>query len=417
MTLRFAPLWLASLLALTCPALAQSTYVVAGPDLTGRAEVEELGRQGSATRVRVTLTTRRFGEDAGEETVSGTGVRGEDGALRWSYTTEESRGFGRGLIRWLKDPLAGGAAWSPVERSVQVVLRPAGPALRGAVDGTPQRWAVASGLDDLVVLGIPGLSTNSWNRVGIPYLDENLTALRTRGIEARRLAIKTEASVATNAAFIAREVAAEAARGKRVVILAHSKGATDATAALALDPALAAKVVGVIAIQPVYGGSPIADIVAGSSVLRGSVKLVFERVFKGEREAVLDLTHASRSAFVAAHPYPAGRVPTVVVRSTFDRPFGSRSVLWPNQKLIERRDGDASDGMVTIADQTIPGAVATIDLDDLDHFEPGVRGESRHAPVEITNRALDVLLPHLGPSATRAPEARSGAAFDRPLGE
>lgn len=404
------------LLCLAAPAAAHEhpvVYGVAGPDLAGRARVEPLA--GEPGRVHVTLEARRFGKHAEALALSGEGTRLADGGVEWSYVVEERPGFARGLVRWLRDPFGGGAAWKPTQERVTVRMRADGAGvLRGEVGGAPQRWTPQDAtLTELVVLAIPGLSTNNWNRVGIPYLDENLGALAARGIEGRRLEISTESSVATNAAFIAREIRREADRGKRVILLAHSKGATDATAALALEPALVAHVAGVIAIQPVYAGSPVADWVTGSAALSATVKVVFEKAFGGEGAAVTDLTHAARAAFVAAHPYPAGRVPTVVLRSTFDRKLGSRSVLWLNQKVLERRLGQATDGMVTLADQAIPGAVVTIDLEDLDHFEPGVRGESPHAPAEITNRALEALLPFLGP--TRA--ATAHAIVDRALGE
>lgn len=410
-------------LLLAAPAAAQD-YAVSGPAVTGRAEVRSAGEP-TAEGQPVSVAVRVVSLETGRATThTGAGVRTADGTLRWSTTVREALPFTRGIARWLAKPSRGTSAWAPIEREVPVVLTPDGDALTGAVDGAPQRWEPAPDRSDVVVLVIPGLSTNSWNRIGIPYLDENLRALRARGFAARRLKIKTEDSVGKNAWFIRREILREAHRGKRVIVVAHSKGGTDTTAALAGDPTLAKHVAGVIAIQPVYGGSPIADVVASHKTLTGTVKVVFEGVFKGQKEAVLDLTRASRAAFVAEHPYPADRIPTVVIRSSFDRPFGSRSVLWPTQKLIERMEPTPSDGLVTLPDQAIPGAVATIDLDDLDHFEPGVRGESRHTPAAITAMALDALLPHVparGAQAAQAAQAAQPATaqaqVDLPLGE
>ncbi|MDF1660709.1 MAG: hypothetical protein P1V97_03000 [Planctomycetota bacterium] len=276
----------------------------------------------------------------------------------------------------------------------------------GELQGHAMTFSPRSELEkSLMVLVIPGLSTNNWNKFGVPYLDENVAALKARGLQARRLEISTEESVAVNARYIANEIKKEAAAGRRVVIFAHSKGGTDTTAALALYPDLIKHVAGVVAVQPVYGGSPVADLVQAQSVLRGSMALVFEQVFKGSRDAVLDLTRARRSAFVAKHPYPASKVPTVVIRSTFDRRF-SRSILWANQKMIKNFLGLGSDGMVLLADQNIPGAVKTLTYQDLDHFEPGVRVESPHTPADLTNAAFDSLKPFL--------KAQNAVAWSRP---
>lgn len=405
---------LTALLILLVPSLAAAdTLAVSGPNLAGSALVTRT----AGDHVQVEVRTQTFGKKGAEQTLTGEGTWTRD-ELRWSYQEEVDPGFWRGVAGWLRDPF-GRRPVAPTTKTIEVVLHRAGDAWQGEVAGAAQTWRAQGDTSDLVVLAIPGLSTNNWNEVGIPYLDENLDAMRARGLEARRLAIKTEDSVAANAEFIAREIRAEAARGKRVVIFAHSKGGTDTTAALALYPDLVPLVAGVVAIQPVYGGSPVADIVGSSRVLTGSVKLVFETVFKGSRDAVLDLQHDTRAAFVAAHPYPASQVPTVVIRSSFDRKFGSRSVLFPTQKLIAWRDHAASDGLVIPRDQVIPGAVATLDYRDLDHFEPGVRGESPHLPVDLTNAALDAMLPRLKPAAqaSTAPAATAGRAFDRPLGE
>ena len=340
------------------------------------------------------------------------------GGIRLSYEVEEKTQALKGMLAWLRKPRFNRAAWEPKVRVVSADLLPnASGALQGVVDGEAQTWTRrVPAQDTWTVLAIPGLSTNSWNKIGIPYLDENLRALRARGLRARRVDIKTEDGVLKNAAFIAAEVRAEAALGRRVVLLAHSKGGTDVTAAIALDPGIRRHVVGVIAIQPVYGGSYVADLVSKQKVLRGSMALVFEKVFKGQREAVIDLSHEQRAAFVAAHPYPADEIPTVVIRSTFNRKV-SKSALYPTQKYIAARHKLESDGLVTLADQAIPGAAKTIFLADLDHFEPGVRLESPHKPIDVTNLGLDALQEVLAQRRASQPtRGASDPAVGRPLG-
>jgi hypothetical protein len=217
------------------------------------------------------------------------------------------------------------------------------------------------------------------------------------------------------------------AEGRRVLLLAHSKGGTDAVTALA-DPKnrdLLPHVAGLIAIQPVYGGSNVADAMGSNGVFAATAKRFFERVLPainketdtGSGDAVLDLTTARRAELLATHPYPADRIPTVVIRGSFSgRPFFHfrhvlRKPLWVFQRVIEVADQAPSDGLVTLAKQRIPGAKVEITLLDLDHFEPGFRGESRYSPAEITHRGLDAMLPFLQPQRSKRPRAAYGLPF------
>jgi len=377
--------FLSAFLALALGAtLAQAQdFEVRGDGLSGRVRVEQ-GRA-KFTLLRDKAKETQFRETAAESLPGG--------GVRIRYEVEVKTKVFQGMVAWFKRPRLNRQAWKPSKRKVVAELLPTGKggALAGEVDGEGQVWTPRiKAQDEWTVLAIPGLSTNNWNKVGIPYLDENLRALKARGLRGRRVEIKTEDGVLKNAAVIKAEIEAEAAAGRKVVFMAHSKGGTDVTAALALYPAVRRHVVGVIAIQPVYGGSYVADLVSEKKVLRGSMALVFEKVFKGQRDAVIDLTHEKRAAFVALHPYPADLIPTVVITSTFDRKL-SKSPLWAPQKYIRSTQDLASDGLVTLADQAIPGAARTIFLDDLDHFEPGVRLESPHRPIDVTNAGLDAL--------------------------
>lgn len=72
-----------------------------------------------------------------------------------------------------------------------------------------------------------------------------------------------------------------------------------------------------------------------------------------------------------------------------------RKPLWVFQKFLEKSKGIQSDGMVALEGQHIPGAKAEFTLDDIDHFEPGFRGESPYSPCDVTNRLLDATLPFI----------------------
>ncbi|MBX3472259.1 MAG: hypothetical protein KF878_35860 [Planctomycetes bacterium] len=376
--------------ALATPALAED-FGVSAPEVAGRASVDE-------GRFSLALTTfSRSGQ--AQRVVKGEVVRRTPTALTLRYEVEAAgeRGF---IDALLLRP-------APVVRVTETAtLRARAGGWEGTVAGVAQRWVRQGALEgDTVVLVVPGLSTNLWNQYGVPYLDENLAALRARGLEARRLAVNTEESIAVNAAVIAREVRTEVARGKRVVLLAHSKGGADTITALA-DPTnrdLLPHVRGLMAIQPVYGGSPIADLVGGSCAIQGTVDLFFERALPrinrvddvGSRDAVRDLRSETRQALLRRHPYPAAEVPTVVLRSSFSgrSTFKPRHVLrkplFVFQKFLEKTQGVASDGMVSLEWQRVPGAAAEITLQDMDHFEPGFRGESPHSPCKVTNLIVD----------------------------
>jgi hypothetical protein len=66
-----------------------------------------------------------------------------------------------------------------------------------------------------------------------------------------------------------------------------------------------------------------------------------------------------------------------------------------NQKYITAKYKLPNDGMVLFKDQAIPGAAATIDLEDMDHFEPGLRNESKNTPLIVTTKSLLALLPKI----------------------
>jgi predicted alpha/beta hydrolase family esterase len=344
---------------LSATAATAGEYLITGSEIAGRATVTEAG----GGKVHVSAQVKGFGSGK-SATLSGDGTSGAPG---------------------LSFKSASGA----------IALKPgAGGVLTGTVGGVLQTWTPAPSTKGLAVLVVPGLSTNGWNKIGIPYLDENVAALQAYGYAARRLAISTEAPVAANAAYITAQIKAEAAKGNKVILVAHSKGAVDTTAALALDKSLLASVKGVIAIQPVWIGSPMAELVKDSKLLEAALKAAIEKLFKGSEQAVLDLDFERRRDFISKHPYPAAQVPTVVVRSSFSRTV-SKSPLYLNQKYITTKYKLPNDGMVLFKDQAIPGAAATIDLEDMDHFEPGLRNESKNTPLIVTTKSLLALLPKI----------------------
>ena len=355
--------WLAVALLASwaCPAPASAeSFFLTGRELAGHLELRDTTAAQSGLRaVTVTATLRLFGRGGGDVSFTTQGQLTKDAVGTWTLRSKAGA-----------CSLRNGATCT--------------------LNGRALRLYAAPDTSHLVVIAVPGLSTNQWNRIGVPYMDENLATLRALGISAYRIGVKTENGIDANAAQIAADIRARAAEGRRVILFAHSKGGADALAAIAKEPSLAKVVAGVVAVQPVFGGSPIADFVKSQRLLAPAVKFVFEKAFGGQMSAVTDLATETRSAFHQRYAYPAS-VRTVVIRGTFDRRL-SKSLLWPNQKLITKFTGAPNDGMVKLADQAVPGSIATLDYQDLDHFEPGLRNESPHTPMALTTRALLVLL-------------------------
>ncbi|MCA8923570.1 MAG: hypothetical protein KDD82_17265 [Planctomycetes bacterium] len=413
---------------LEAPAWPQRSYV-RGEDLAALLTVEEDGR--------ATLSGRTFGgKQASGEAFAFTGERRADGSLALSAPAPAPH---KGL-RWFLDGLDGERA---TPEPLTATLTPgADGAFCGTLLGREVSSAPAPDTSDLVALVVPGLSTNLWNQYGIPYLDENLGVFAARGIEARRVAINTEVGVDENAATIAAALREVVAQGKRVLLFAHSKGGADTVTALT-DPAnadLLPQVAGFVAIQPVFSGARISDGIDSGELIAFVTKVRHEKLAKvaekavrsatnaafehllpllnreddhGSRLAWSDLRSADRQAALAARPFPADRIPTVTVRSSFsgrrllrmELPDGERKFrLGKNalrtplvvfQRFVEGHYGEANDGMVSLSAQAIPGAAADVVYENLDHFEPGVRGESPVTPSRLTQDALDEVLPRL----------------------
>jgi hypothetical protein len=437
-------LLLAVTLAFGVPAFAED-YAVTGDDFAGRATIDREAGTYAIEGLRFGVKTNTLKGAIRPVPFSAHGVlevRGDDLALGTTTTRRQING----VVSWLRLDFT----QQVEETHFDTFTATEAGGFSGTLQDQPLTLVPQPDTSDLSVLVVPGLSTNLWNQYGVPYLDENMAALEARGLSARRLAINTEQSVAVNAAQIGAEIRAEVAAGKRVLLIAHSKGGADTITALA-DPKnadLLPHVAGFVAIQPVYAGSRIADFVADGTpvshilheacgdrlnakllgALQKGVDVVFRDVLplinrvdrSGSPDAVRDLRSRARLGLLARHPYPADKVPTVVVRGFMDdRSFFKprhvlRGPLVVFQAYTELELGEPSDGMVTLDSQSIPGAVAEITLADLDHFEPGFRGESPHKPVAITNQGLELVFPHL----KAKPEAQRGRpTVDLELGD
>jgi hypothetical protein len=360
------------LLLFATPVVADE-FGISGANVAGSATVLHDGRVLVGFRVFDGDTQPRW-------TLEGRIVRRTATALTMSYERQVTAA--RGVV----DVLAGAPTARRVTFTVTLTATEAGYA--GAIEGIPQTWVRQEELRGATVLIVPGLACGA-ELIETGYLSENRLTLASRGL----------ATLTVSAAEL---VATVRARGD-VYLFAHGSGATAAIAALS-DPAnrdLLPKVRGLMALQPSYAGSAAADLTQSDDAGRGLAARFFDR----QELQVTDLLTASRAALLRRHPYPIATVPTVVVRTSFAgrplaRPRGAtRRSLYLLQKVLARA-GAASDGVTSLEAQRIPGAPAELTLEDMDHMETCVRGESRYTPCQVTNRVLDAML------ATRAQRAQ-----------
>ncbi len=269
----------------------------------------------------------------------------------------------RSRIRWSGVPSGHYSGWLKAEGTpVTDVSERFKPLYEAAKNG---RLTLFRPAKDYVYLLIGGLFTNQYPG----YMVENLRALQRAGLDAPRVSVDTGASVRKNAKAIRDAVIAANAGGKRVVLIGQSKGAVDATAALALYPEIRAKVRAMIAIQAPYGGTPIASDIRNCPELEPLVKRAVGWLFQGDMKSLSDLSYETRRIFVRLYPYPT-TVPTLALASARK---SLRSILDATAGYLRDRYGLLSDGLVPQVDAEIPGS-RVVRLTDMDHAESVMKG-------------------------------------------
>ncbi|HYV49188.1 MAG TPA: alpha/beta hydrolase [Myxococcaceae bacterium] len=236
------------------------------------------------------------------------------------------------------------------------------------------------------------------------YMDENVSALKSQGLDARKVNVDSDASVEKNAETIRKAIEAASKDGSQVVLIGHSKGGVDAAAALSMHPELKDKVRALVAIQSPFGGSPIAQDIETTPIIKPLVNGVVSELFRGDPKSVKDLTYDSREKFLAKYPLPTD-VPSVSVATSRLSPT---SILGSSEEYMKARYGFPSDGLVDPEDAIIPGS-HVVRINDMDHAEStvhGVPGFSHYYPKNVTLAsvalALDAAREH---DAAMAPSA------------
>jgi hypothetical protein len=271
---------------------------------------------------------------------------------------------------------------------------------------------------DHVYLLVPGLFTERYPG----YLGDNLQRLKERGLDAKTVSIDTDASVLANAKAVRDAVLEASAKGKQVVLLGHSKGGVDLSAALSLYPELKPLVRAVVMMQSPIGGTPIASDIEKCPELRPLVHRLIRGLFRGDPAALADLSYSARRAFIEKHPYP-GDIPTVCLASSTKSPL---SLTAASSGYLRQRYGADSDGLVVVKDAVHPGA-RVVTLDDLDHAGPAMRGPDglcTYRPADLTEALIALALktgtysrvrPSCGYRAGTSAGKHSGSSDREPL--
>jgi hypothetical protein len=178
-----------------------------------------------------------------------------------------------------------------------------------------------------------------------------VAAAREAGFAVDELRAGGRDSIAANARGLAEQIARLPPDGRRLVVIAHSKGAADILEMLVAQPGLAARIDAIVGVTGAFGGSPLADSLAFAyRVTFGAYP--FEACAEGEGDPMADLEPVRRRAWWAAHGQ-AIRVP-VYSLVTVPTPDRISAMLLLPQALLGGHSR-YNDGMLLAADQLAPG--------------------------------------------------------------
>lgn len=171
----------------------------------------------------------------------------------------------------------------------------------------------------------------------------------------------------------------------RLVLIGYSKGAPDILEALVTYPEIRDRVAAVISLAGAVGGSPLANDAKQSQadLLRHFPGSACE---SGDRGAVASLRPATRRAWLASHPLPAGiRYFSLV---SFPRPERISSVLKSSYRKLSRVD-PRNDSQVIFYDQVIPGSdlIAYVNADHWALVVPIARSKKAIGSIFVTQNA------------------------------
>lgn len=237
-----------------------------------------------------------------------------------------------------------GGNWSGAGKYLAAAERRAAP-LQPAIDRTLQLP-----MDQYRLLIVPGFlsACASAPFASAPAFNEAQQHLRAQhGVDVALLPVPND-SCENNGKLIAKYLR-EHAKGKKYIVVGHSKGAADLQLALQ-DPAAKASVAALISVAGAVRGSPLADLPEGLDVI-GNLELSLGCVGK-LGPALQSLRRDVRLEFLASHPNPSVPSYSVVAVSGVKNTSQALLASWWLLVVGFHRE----DGMLAAADGTLPGA-------------------------------------------------------------
>lgn len=287
---------------------------------------------------------------------------------------------------WCGTGSYGETGWMKRDATLAPTTDATGTFKRRYADVKAKRSPLPADAKEPIYLVVTGLFTKHYPG----YMKSNIARLKERGLEMREVPVDTSGSVEKNAAIVRDWVLDASAGGRKVVILSHSKGGVDTTAAMTLYPEIESHIRAHVAMQSPFGGTPIASDLRTCNAGKWMTRHFVEDVISGDPNSVFDLGYAERRAFLKAHPY-VSKVPTIslaTARSSFFSGVGMTD--W----YMQARYGIQSDGMVPIDEAELPGSLV-VRLDDMDHVQSTFRyvpGNPYYNPGDITEALLTMAL-------------------------
>ncbi|HEX4925523.1 MAG TPA: hypothetical protein VFV50_15625 [Bdellovibrionales bacterium] len=241
------------------------------------------------------------------------------------------------------------------------------------LQNTPQ---VAADLKNVKVVLIEGIMANYVEVVGkvikkitgeYEYYDDQMRWLKASGIEFERIRLDTEESSLKNSKVIAANLAKQT---KPILLLTHSKGGVDALMALVNNPALTKKLVGMIAMQSPYLGTPVADYLSTTKPWNW-VADVCLAVMGGSGESLRDLTIKRRLAWYQENQKMIQAIQAAIPILSFgshknDDPEKQDSMFEFSRNIMLQKMGVQSDGLVPWKSAVLPGG-HYVAVEGLDH--------------------------------------------------
>jgi len=179
--------------------------------------------------------------------------------------------------------------------------------------------------------------------------------------------------------------------GKQVVLLGYSKGCADVSTFLCLYGEKCKHMLrGFTSMMGAFGGSAIASALYGDRTR--ATKSVVESVIAKRScriDALKDITLERRDALLREAPFPVGLIPMVsIVASIKDCSFDE---MYGTYKFIHIAHKMESDGLICIADQTVPGS-CVVNIKGMNHAGAGEQNiVFRHAIPFIASMFISVL--------------------------